>query len=111
MSITTIIGPMFSGKTTELLRLIERERIAGKKCVIIKHAIDNRYVDFINTTNKCQGIYHVTTHGEICYYKCDIIYMSTISNNDFADLLIDKNFCNKLADAGIIVIVSTLDTS
>jgi thymidine kinase len=43
MSITTIIGPMFSGKTSELIRLIDRKKISGKKCLIIKHELDNRF--------------------------------------------------------------------
>ena len=43
MSITLIIGPMFSGKTSELIRLVDRNRIADKICLIIKSVQDNRY--------------------------------------------------------------------
>ena len=32
-----IIGPMFSGKTTELIRLAERASIAGHKCLAIQY--------------------------------------------------------------------------
>jgi len=38
-----ITGPMFSGKSTELIRLLEREEYAGRKTVIFKPEIDNRY--------------------------------------------------------------------
>jgi thymidine kinase len=38
-----IIGPMFSGKTTELIRLIEREVFAKKKGAIFKPSLDRRY--------------------------------------------------------------------
>ena len=41
-SITVITGPMFSGKTAELIRLCERARIARRKVVLIRPALDNR---------------------------------------------------------------------
>ncbi len=40
--ISLIIGPMFSGKTTELIRRLNRDRIAGKKVILIRHSIDKR---------------------------------------------------------------------
>lgn len=41
--ITVIHGPMFSGKTEELLRRIRRARIARKKVILFKPASDDRY--------------------------------------------------------------------
>ena len=38
-----IMGPMFSGKTTELLRRYKRYIIANKKCLLVKFNEDNRY--------------------------------------------------------------------
>lgn len=43
--ITTITGPMFSGKTTELLRIKSREEIARRFSLIFKPELDNRYSD------------------------------------------------------------------
>lgn len=40
--IQLIIGPMFSGKTTELLRRLQRASIAGKKVVFLRPKIDTR---------------------------------------------------------------------
>ncbi len=40
--IQLIIGPMFSGKTTELLRRLQRAKIAGKKVVLLRPSIDTR---------------------------------------------------------------------
>ena len=37
------LGPMFSEKTTEILRQIKRARIAGIPCVVVKYAKDTRY--------------------------------------------------------------------
>jgi hypothetical protein len=42
-SIEIILGPMFSGKSTELLRRIRRYTIAKKRCLVIKHETDIRY--------------------------------------------------------------------
>lgn len=43
--ITLILGPMFSGKTSELIRLIRRYTCAKRRCVVIKYSKDNRYSD------------------------------------------------------------------
>lgn len=37
------VGPMFAGKTTELILACERDVIRGLSCVIIKFSKDNRY--------------------------------------------------------------------
>lgn len=41
--IELIIGPMFAGKSTELLRRMKRHEIAGSNCLRIKFSDDNRY--------------------------------------------------------------------
>ena len=38
-----IIGPMFAGKSTELLRIINMYKILNKKILIINHNINKRY--------------------------------------------------------------------
>jgi thymidine kinase len=38
-----ICGPMFSGKTEELIKRIKRLKIAKKRVVVIKHILDTRY--------------------------------------------------------------------
>ena len=55
-SIHLILGPMYSGKTTELLRLYRRHQIANQKCVLVKFEEDKRY-----DKNK------VVTHDQIQY--------------------------------------------
>jgi len=44
-NIQLIFGPMFSGKSTELMRRVNRYQIAGKKCLLIKWKKDDRYAD------------------------------------------------------------------
>lgn len=41
--IELIVGPMFCGKTSELIRRIRREKIAGRNCQLFKPALENRY--------------------------------------------------------------------
>lgn len=55
-SIFLILGPMFSGKTTELLRQMTRKKIAGQETILIKYSGDNRFDD------KC-----IVTHDKIKY--------------------------------------------
>lgn len=43
MSLEVVIGPMFSGKSSYALSYVRRQRAIGKKVVIIKPDIDNRY--------------------------------------------------------------------
>ena len=41
--IQVIFGPMFSGKSTELIRRVRRLAIAQSSCLVIKYAKDTRY--------------------------------------------------------------------
>jgi len=41
--IEVICGPMFSGKTEELIRRLKRAKIARQRVIIFKPSIDNRY--------------------------------------------------------------------
>ena len=43
MSLEIVVGPMFSGKSSYALSYIRRQRAIGKKVVVIKPNIDNRY--------------------------------------------------------------------
>lgn len=47
-----IIGPMFSGKSTELIRRIRLQKTINKKVLVIKPSIDNRYnIDKLTSHN------------------------------------------------------------
>lgn len=41
--LTVITGPMFSGKSIELIRQVNRHKIAGKRVLAFRFADDNRY--------------------------------------------------------------------
>lgn len=55
------VGPMFSGKTTELQRELERQVLARRKCVIIRPQIDDRFQD-----ECCQRSVPLMTHSLNC---------------------------------------------
>lgn len=65
MSLHVIIGPMFSGKSTELLRLVRRYEVGGKKILTLKPKIDDRY----------SSAPKIVTHDKImkdCYVISDL---------------------------------------
>lgn len=43
--IEVVIGPMYSGKSEELIRILKRSKIAKQNVVAFKPSIDNRYSD------------------------------------------------------------------
>lgn len=42
-NISMILGPMFSGKSSQLLRKVRRYEHATKKCIVVNYDKDNRY--------------------------------------------------------------------
>ena len=51
-SLEVVCGPMFSGKSEELIRRVRRAEIAGLRALIVKPAADDRY-----------DVGHVVSHG------------------------------------------------
>jgi thymidine kinase len=51
MSIHLILGPMFAGKTTELLRLGHRHELAGRRVLYVRHELDTRGGGSSNNNN------------------------------------------------------------
>lgn len=63
--IELIIGPMMSGKSTELLRRLERSNIAGKKVCLIRPKIDNRDYFTHSGLNINIDVFHVKSISTI----------------------------------------------
>jgi thymidine kinase len=107
-SIELIMGTMFAGKSTELLRRINMHEIAGKKVMRLKFSADERY------NNSCAISTHsglrkdaipVTTLSEIgdAWRKFDVIGID--EGQFFSDLV---HFAEAAANAQKIVIISSL---
>ena len=77
-----IVGPMFSGKSTELIRRVNRATIAKQKVMVIRPLLDTqRYPD-------------IQTHDEICLGKQTTLIpcvldtnISKSSLNDYSEIL------------------------
>jgi thymidine kinase len=51
-----IIGPMYAGKSTELIRIINRYKCLNKKIIVINHSYNNRYGSSGLTTHNLEKI-------------------------------------------------------
>ena len=107
--IEVICGPMFSGKTEELIRRLVRAQIAKKKAYIFKHSTDDRYSeDYIVSHNKNKIKCHTINNTEqIFNFSKDIDILGIDEAQFFDPSIIDV--CNKLANDGKRVIVAGLD--
>ncbi|GMR45169.1 hypothetical protein PMAYCL1PPCAC_15364 [Pristionchus mayeri] len=110
--VCVILGPMFSGKTTELLRLHERHVRAQKKCLLVKYAGDTRYdKDCVATHDRKFGkgatlkAEHLADVRDKLFDK--EIEVVSIDEGQFFDDLEDT--VSRLALAGKVVYVAALN--
>ncbi len=108
--IEVICGPMFAGKTEELLRRVKRLEYAKKNIVVFKPLIDDRYSDneVVSHNNNRTKSVNITETIQIFDYidsKTDVVVIDEIQFLDEEAVLI----CEYLASQGIRVIVSGLD--
>lgn len=110
--IEVVTGPMFAGKTEELIRRMNRLKYAKKKYLVFKPAIDTRYggQEVISHSGWNHEAINIHQAKEILDY---------VTNNTEAVVIDEVNFFNKnleivgviefLAGNGIRVIVGGLD--
>jgi thymidine kinase len=60
--IDIIIGSMFSGKSTELIRRINRYKVLGKKILVINHKLDQRYSESSISTHSNMSLECLSIH-------------------------------------------------
>ena len=107
--IEVICGPMFSGKTEELIRRLVRAQIAKKTVHIFKHSTDNRYSeDYIVSHNKNRIKCHSLNNTKQIKDLSDNIDIIGIDEAQFFDESI-IDVCNDLAKDGKRIIVAGLD--
>lgn len=109
--IEVICGPMFSGKSEELIRRLRRARIARKRVQVFKPVIDNRY-------SQDEIVSHADTRLEACVienakgvlqgldWRTEVIGIDEA--NFFGAELVEVS--QQLADSGKQVIIAGLDT-
>ena len=104
-----ISGCMFSGKTEELIRRLNRAIIAGQKVEIFKPTLDKRYhkIDVVSHDQRTIRSTPVDFPGDILLLagECDVIGIDEAQF--FDDSIVDV--CNRLANSGKRVIIAGLD--
>ncbi len=107
--IEVICGSMFSGKTEELIRRLNRAVIAGQKVEIFKPAIDKRYHDKDVVSHNDRSIRSTPVQ-----FASDILLLagnSEVVGIDEAQFFDDEivKVCTMLANKGKRVILAGLD--
>jgi len=111
--IEVICGPMFSGKTEELIRRMKRSEIACQKVVAFKPKLDNRYHFKKIISHSKQNFFSLTVENsnqiETFFNKSnDKISVLGLDEAQFFDFNIIK-VVERLANKNIRVIVAGLD--
>lgn len=111
--IELVLGPMFSGKTGEAMRRLERMRVAGKRCQAISNARDIRYgtSDALRTHNghACPArpaLELMPLLPELLVDGAPVFDVMAVDEGQFFDDLVP--FCEALANAGVVMIVAAL---
>ena len=111
--IQVIIGPMWSGKSSELLRRYRLYQLKYK-CCIIKHAIDDRYSN--DNTIVTHDQFKCTNNVIQCGDNIEAC-IGIVTSSSYQVICIDEgqffknlaSFCDTLANSGATVIVAGLD--
>ena len=107
--IEVISGGMFSGKTEELIRRLNRAIIAGQKVEIFKPSTDNRYHTerIVSHNEKSIRSTPVNFANDILLLVADCDVVGVDEAQFFDEEL--PNVCDELALRGVRVIVAGLD--
>jgi thymidine kinase len=109
--IEAICGPMFSGKSEELMRRLRRAMIARKRVQVFKPAIDDRYsgdeiVSHTEMRMKSETVYKVSDILSQLDWRTQVVGIDEA--NFLGQELVE--IATQLADSGKQVIVAGLDT-
>jgi len=106
--IELILGPMFSGKSTELMRRLKRYKVAQYKVMIIKYAKDVRYNDDGIATHCGMSLPAVATNvlGDLTEKSNDYDVVGIDEGQFFPDTVA---WAEEMANRGKFVVVAALD--
>ncbi|MBB6215612.1 thymidine kinase [Anaerosolibacter carboniphilus] len=109
-SIEVIVGPMYSGKSEELIRRLKRAQIAKQKVLVFKPAIDDRYSieDIVSHNGSKLKAVRIAHAKDILEYIEKDTQVVGIDEVQFFDMEIVQ-ICKDLADRGVRVIAAGLD--
>ena len=109
--IEVICGPMFAGKTEELIRRVIRMDYAKKNYIIFKPTIDDRYSisEVVSHNKRKVNAICVTNSSKIDKYLTEDHEAVIIDEVQFFDEAVVEK-AHELAERGLRVIVGGLDT-
>ncbi|MFW5962489.1 MAG: thymidine kinase [bacterium] len=123
--IEVITGPMFSGKSEELIRRMKRAIIAKQRIMVFKPSIDDRYndSDVVSHDGNSLTAVPVSSLKEIWEIvrdnRSEVVAFDEVQFMSTNEIVIDKEsgmkingiveLCDVLAESGIRVIVAGLD--
>ena len=108
MTLDIIVGPMFAGKTTKLMELLDEAQREGKNIIAFKHDIDDRFSSTQIGTHDQKFINAISCSKLLSCYSVAINYdcIGIDEGQFFPDIV---EFCKSLIALGKRVIVSGLD--
>ena len=107
--VEVICGPMFSGKSEEMIRRLRRAEIAGQRVVILKPRIDDRYdaTDVVSHAGARMRAVPIASAVEVAE-RAQGFEVVGIDEVQFLDeTIVDHTLA--LADGGVRVVVAGLD--
>lgn len=109
VNIQVICGPMFSGKTKTLIRSIDAYRQNGKKVVVFKPKLDDRYAEnsIVSHDKDAVEAYNVEHPKEMLdlFHNADVVAIDEVQF--FDDSIV--SVCSTMADHGKSLILAGLD--
>ena len=104
-----ICGPMFSGKSEEMIRRLRRAEIAGQQVVIFKPRIDDRYdaTDVVSHAGARMSAVPITTVGQIAERSQSFDVVGIDEAQFLGEGIVP--IALELADRGTRVVVAGLD--
>lgn len=108
--IEVVVGPMYSGKSEELIRRTKRAKIAKQKVLVFKPAIDNRYSvdEVVSHSGQKKEAILIEKAKEILKYVDRDTEVVGIDEVQFLDEEV-VNVARELANRGMRVIAAGLD--
>ena len=111
-NIQLILGPMFSGKSSELIKLIRRYNIKKHKTIVVKYNLDDRYEDsHANVVTHDKFTYPALKCSNLNEIKETLLKHEVIGIDEgqfFPDL---AEICEELANKGKHIVISALNAN
>lgn len=114
-TVTLIVGPMFSGKTTELIRRLRVSLVARQRCCVVRPAIDDRWAG-LHTHHSAAAQAGGLEPDEVAVFAGKTL-REAVPPTGFDVVAVDEGQffpdlaaeCARLADRGVHVVVSALN--